>query len=100
MLGGLAPLGVNQIGGVNFTFQNPDKFTAIARGNALTNAATEASELAGQAGASLGEVVTVTESSNVPYPVPMYAAMRLPRAGTQWQLRRRFSRERKTLRMR
>lgn len=75
VLGGLAPLGVNQIGGVNFTFQNPDEFTAIARGIALTNASTEAGQMAAQAGASLGEVVTVSESSNilVPGPQPVYA---------------------------
>lgn len=74
VLGGLAPLGVNQVGGVDFTFQNPDKFTAIARGQALTNAAAEASEMAAQAGASLGEVVTVSESSYVPGPVYAMAA--------------------------
>jgi uncharacterized protein len=75
VLGGLAPLGVNQIGSVNYTFQNPDEFIAIARGQALTNAETEASQMAAQAGASLGEVVTVTESSNiiVPGPEPVYA---------------------------
>lgn len=73
VLGGLAPLGVNQIGGVNFTFQNPNEFVAIARGDALTNAQTEAAQMAAQTGASLGEVVTVTESSNVPSPLPVYA---------------------------
>lgn len=73
VLGGLAPLGVNQIGGVNFTFQNPNEFVAIARGQALTNAEAEAGQMAAQAGASLGEVVTVTESSNVPSPLPVYA---------------------------
>lgn len=73
VLGGLAPLGVNQIGGVNFTFQNPDEFVAIARGQALTNAQTEASQMAAQAGASLGQAVTITESSNVPSPLPVYA---------------------------
>jgi uncharacterized protein len=73
-LGGLAPLGVNQIGGVNYTFQNPNEFVAIARANALTNAETEASQLAAQAGASLGPVVTVTESSYVPIPPgPIFA---------------------------
>lgn len=68
VLGGLAPLGVNNISGVNFTFQDPNKFTAIARGLALTNAETQADQMAAQAGAQLGDVITVTESSNVPYP--------------------------------
>jgi uncharacterized protein len=75
VLGGLAPLGVNQIGSVSYTFQNQDAFIAIARGQALTNAQTEASQMAAQAGASLGDVVTVSESSNVlvPGPQPVYA---------------------------
>jgi len=68
VLGGLAPLGVNQIGGVNFTFQDPDKFTAIARADALTKAQTEAGQMATQAGAGLGEVVSVSESANFPGP--------------------------------
>jgi uncharacterized protein YggE len=72
VLGGLAPLGVNQIGGVNFTFQDPNKFIGIARSDALTKASAEAGQMATQANASLGEVVTITESSYVPVPVPMY----------------------------
>jgi uncharacterized protein YggE len=73
VLGGLAPLGVNQIGGVNFTFQDPNKFIGIARGDALTKASAEAGQMAAQANASLGEVVTITESSYVPVPVPMFS---------------------------
>ena len=75
VLGGLAPLGVNQIGGVNFTFQKPDEFVAIARGQAMTNAATEAAQMAAQAGASLGEVVTVNETPIIPEPQPVFQAM-------------------------
>ncbi len=73
VLGGLAPLGVNQIGGVNFTFQDPDKFIALARADALTKAASEASQMAAQAGASVGEVVTISESHYIPGPQPAYA---------------------------
>jgi hypothetical protein len=73
VLGGLAPLGVNQVGGVSFTFQDPNKFIGIARGQALTNAATQAAQMAAQAGASLGEVVSVSESSNLPYYPQAYA---------------------------
>jgi uncharacterized protein YggE len=75
VLGGLAPLGVNEVGGVDFTFQDPNKFVSIARADALTKAGQEASEMAAQAGASLGEVVTVSESQYVPMPQPVYAAM-------------------------
>jgi uncharacterized protein len=73
VLGGLAPLGVNQIGGVNFTFQNPDEFVAVARAQALANAQTEASQMASAAGATLGEVVTINESPIIPGPQPVYA---------------------------
>jgi uncharacterized protein YggE len=72
VLGGLAPLGVNQIGGVNFTFQDPNKFVAIARGDALAKAADQAGQMAGQAGASLGEVVNINESHYIPGPQPVY----------------------------
>ena len=87
ILGGLAPLGVNQIGGVNFTFQDSNKFVALARADALTKAQTEASQMAAQAGASLGGVITVNESPNVP--IPFYGgyamdskAMGAPQAAT------------------
>jgi uncharacterized protein YggE len=88
VLGGLAPLGVNQIGGVDFTFQDPNKFINIARADALTKAQEQASELAAQSGASLGEVVTVNDSPYVPGPRVIYnaasggAAMSVPAAPT------------------
>ena len=68
----LAPLGVNQIGGVNFTFNNPDTFVALARVDAMNKAEAKAVQMANQAGASLGEVVNVAENSYVPQPVPVY----------------------------
>jgi len=72
VLGGLAPLGVNQIGGVDFTFQDPDKFVALARADALTKAASEAGMMAAQAGTSLGTVVSINESHYIPGPQPVY----------------------------
>ena len=73
IMGGLAPLGVNQIGGVNFTFNDPDSVTAIARTDALSKAQAKASEMASDLGASLGAVVSISESSYLPQP-QMYAA--------------------------
>jgi uncharacterized protein YggE len=67
LLGGLPPLGINQIGGVSFTFDNPDKFLAVARGDALAKAKVKAAEMAGEAGVSLGKVMSVQEYGNVPY---------------------------------
>ena len=71
VLGGLAPLGVNQVGGVNFTFQDQNKFVDIARMDALSKAKQQASDMAAEAGASLGSVMNISESSNVPFPYPM-----------------------------
>ncbi|MGD1003679.1 MAG: SIMPL domain-containing protein [Minisyncoccia bacterium] len=72
VLSGLAPLGVNQIGGVDFTFNDPDTFVALARVDAMNKAETKAVQMANQAGAWLGEVVNVAENSYVPQPVTMY----------------------------
>jgi uncharacterized protein YggE len=74
LLGGLPPLGVNNIGGVTFTFNDPDEFVAIARGDAMAKAKEKAAQMAGEAGVALGNVVNVQEYGNVPI-VPMnYAA--------------------------
>jgi len=75
VLGGLAPLGVNQIGGVDFTFNTPDEFVAAARADAMNKAETKAVEMANAAGVSLGEVVNVSENSIVPQPMPVYNMM-------------------------
>lgn len=72
VLGGLAPLGVNQIGGVTFTFNDPDEFVAVARADAMNKAEAKAVQMAGQAGAGLGQVVSVSENSYVPQPFPVY----------------------------
>lgn len=73
VVGGLAPLGVNEIGGVTFTFSDKDDIVAAARADAMNKAKTMAEALASDAGASLGNVVTVSESSMIPYPTPVYA---------------------------
>lgn len=74
VLGGLAPLGVNQIGGVTFTFNDPDTFLAIARADAITEAQAKAQQMASAAGVSLGEVVNVSENNIiVPGPQPVFA---------------------------
>jgi uncharacterized protein YggE len=72
VLGGLAPLGVNQIGGVNFTFSDQDSILAIARADALAKAKAKASEMAGEAGASLGNIMNISESGNIPLPMAYY----------------------------
>lgn len=73
IIGGLTPLGVNQIGGVNFTVDDPEKFLAVARTEALQKAKAKAAEMAGQSGVSLGRVLNVAESQGgFPIPYPQY----------------------------
>jgi len=71
LLGGLPPLGINQISGVTFTFNDPDSVLAVARADAMTKAKAKAAAMAGEAGVSLGEIVNVQEYGNVPVQ-PMY----------------------------
>ena len=69
VIGGLAPLGVNQIGGVTFTFADQDAFVAPARAQAMAKAEQKAQQMAEAAGTSIGSVVTMSENSVIPYPV-------------------------------
>ena len=69
VLGGLAPLGINQIGNVNFTFADEEKYLAMARADAFTKVWQKAQEMAAEAGVSLVRVVSVSESGT---PVPIY----------------------------
>lgn len=75
VLGGLTPLGVNQVGGVTFTFNDPDQFVAVARADAMNKAQAEAVQMASEAGAQLGGVVNISENSYVPQPYPIYNMM-------------------------
>jgi uncharacterized protein YggE len=73
IVGGLTPLGVNQIGGITFTFNDPDTFIALARTDALNKAQQKAQAIASQIGALLGPVMNVSEENNVPGPLPVFA---------------------------
>lgn len=73
LLGGLTPLGVNQVGGVNFTFSDEDAALAPARADAFNKAKEKAIEMASEAGVTLGPIVSVSENGNVPQPLPYYA---------------------------
>lgn len=72
VLGGLAPLGVNQIGSVNYTFQDPNKFIALARADALSKAQKQVNEMVSETGASVGKIMNISESSYIPYPRASY----------------------------
>ncbi len=68
VVGGVTPLGVNQIGGISFTVDDLEKFLADARADAFKKARTKANEMASENGARLGQVLNISESQNVPIP--------------------------------
>lgn len=72
ILDAAASAGANQIGGLNFTIDEPEDLRQQAREKALVNAKEKADALAKVAGAKLGKLVSFNESSNG-YAVPYYA---------------------------
>lgn len=66
ILGNLPEMGINQISGVSFTFEDPEKFLAEARTDAFEKAKTKASAIAKASGVKLGEVINVSEYQNNP----------------------------------
>jgi len=62
-------LGLNQVGGLNFDIDEPEKLKQEARIKALENAKEKAKALAEIMGVKLGKVVSFTESSQTPYPI-------------------------------
>jgi uncharacterized protein YggE len=56
-------LGVNQIGGVNFVVDEPQKYRQRVREKAIENAKNEAQKLAKTLGIKLGKITNIVESS-------------------------------------
>lgn len=80
IVGGLTPLGVNQIGGINFSVDDPETSLSAARADALQKARKKAENTASQSGVKLGRVLNISESQNIPilyYNYGMSAAMPL-----------------------
>ena len=71
IIGGLPPLGVNQIGGISFTVDEPEKFLKEAREDAFRKAKAKAEEIARESGVKLGRIVNVGEFMSGP-PVPYF----------------------------
>lgn len=61
VIGGLTPLGINQIGGVSFTIDDPEKYLAEARNEAFMKAREKAAQMASVNGAGLGRLLSVSE---------------------------------------
>lgn len=66
-------LGLNQVGGIQFTMDEPEALRQQARVKAMQNAQKKAGELAHIAGVRLGRVVSFSENVGGGYPMPMYA---------------------------
>ena len=80
ILGKAATAGVNQVGSLTFTFDNPETLQSQARQKAIDNAKQKAKDLAGSLGVALGKVVSFNESS-AGQPIPMYASDALGKGG-------------------
>lgn len=76
VLAAIGPLGVNQVGDVSFGVDDPDKYLAEAREEAIAKAKEKAKLITEKAGARLGNVVNVSEYQNGGgYPMPYYEKM-------------------------
>ncbi|TSC82265.1 MAG: hypothetical protein G01um101419_619 [Parcubacteria group bacterium Gr01-1014_19] len=73
ILGGLPARGINQLGGVNFSIDDPDKFLNEAREEAFSKARAKAEAMAKYNGVRLKKVVNFTEYGGG-YPGPIYYA--------------------------
>lgn len=63
----LTPMGINRIGNISFTVENPDKYLTDARARAFQKAKDKATQIAQQNGVSLGNVVNISEYAPTPY---------------------------------
>jgi uncharacterized protein YggE len=73
ILAAVAQLGANQVGGVNFTIDDPESLRQQARLKGIEMAKSKAQALAEAAGVKLGKVVGFSESSSTPQPPIFYA---------------------------
>lgn len=74
-------LGANQVGGLNFTIDEPEKLRQQAREKALANAKDKAEALAKIAGVKLGKLVSFAEESGGLTPYPIYRSYALEAKG-------------------
>ncbi len=75
ILGKLPSLGINQINGVNFEVENPDKYLNVAREEAFQKAFAKAAAMARQNKVKIGRVITFSEGygGGIYYPRAMEA---------------------------
>lgn len=73
LLAAVGEAGANQVSGVSFTIDDPEALKQQAREKALDNARVKAKSLADHAGVKLGRIVSFSEGSASPPPMPYYA---------------------------
>jgi uncharacterized protein len=66
-------IGLNQVGNLSFSIDNPEKLKQEAREKALAQAKEKAEALSKVVGVKLGKVISFSESSNDVNPMPLYA---------------------------
>lgn len=74
-------LGANQVGSLNFTFDDPEASKIQARKNAIGNAKEKAKTLAGELGVKLVRIIDFSETSNGAEPPIFYAKEALGMGG-------------------
>ena len=70
-LDGLVSAGANNISGLNFTVDDPEKLQAEARAKAIKDTKEKADELEDQLGVNLGKIVNLYENTGG-FPTPYY----------------------------
>ncbi len=73
LLDGVVGAGANQVSGLQFQIDNPDKLKAQARQKAIDDAKSKARELRNQLGIGLGKIVNFSEGL-IGYPRPIFEA--------------------------
>ena len=73
ILQGLATAGITNVSGPDFSIENPDAITDVARQNAINDAQTKAKTLAAELHVRLGKIVSYQENSGGGI-MPLYAA--------------------------
>ena len=71
IIGGLTPLGVNEVSGISFSIDDPEKYLTEARAEAFKKAQEKAAAMATSNGVSIGKVLNISEYGGAP-PMPYY----------------------------
>ena len=67
VISGLTELGINRVGSLSFTIDDPEEFMKKAREEAFKKAKEKAQNIAGSTGIRLGKIINVSDYQNTPY---------------------------------